>query len=143
MRAGVKAALFVLLALLATVSLTRAMWVDIPLEDLLADSDYVVVASLADVKEWSNDKTDFGKGVLTVSEVLSKQQPKVRTLTLLWQNPTGMICPRVVHEESGGAQFLWLLKRQKNGAVTASHPSRVLPLSERANVEKALQALRR
>ncbi len=115
------------------------MWSIISLKDLMRETDYVVVASLSDVKEWTRSGTDYGLGKLHVTEVLSPRSPESSVLT--WENGTGMMCARVQHLDSKGQSYIWLLHQNKDGTVSANHPGRVVPIEDKDEVLKFLKDL--
>jgi hypothetical protein len=114
--------------------LCHGMWADVSLKELAKETDYAVIASLSDVKKWTKNGIDFGKGTLTISDFLSPRRPNVNRITLIWSNPSGLICPRVEHEDSHGQQYIWLLQRTKDGSVTADYPGRTVDLKEKKKV---------
>jgi uncharacterized protein YecT (DUF1311 family) len=127
-----------LLLLLAVCTPVFGMWALVPLSDLVRESDTIVIGTLAEVKEWTKDRVDYGSGTLVVREVL-KGTPKTNPLRLVWQNPSDLVCPRMEHSDSGGNALVWLLQTNaSDGSVAADYPGKVLDLSERAKVEAEL-----
>ena len=115
-----------------------AKWAAVPLEKLLMQSDVVVAARLTDVSEISTNGTDYGKGTLTITEVFRGNVKAGGKLKLEWSNATGWDCPRVEHAPHTNKTMIWLLQKSTNGAVNADHPSRVLGLESRSELEKLL-----
>ena len=132
------AAVWTALSFLAT-----AMWESVPLETLVQESDLVVAATLKDVKEKSVGGTDRGEGCLEIHEVLLGEARPGDRLTLRWQNPTGLACPRVEHAQLEGQKGIWLLTRvAEAGEVKADYPGRFVPLSEKDAVEALVRKLK-
>lgn len=126
--------LFLLLCIPATAS---AMWGIVPLEELVQESDIIVVGTLRDVSEHTDDGIDYGEGRIDVREVIWGNVSKGDSLTLKWQNSSAVACPRVEHGDSAGAEGIWLLTRNGD-AVNADYPGRVVDVSQRVKVEAAL-----
>lgn len=117
----------------------KAEWALVPLEDLVSDSDLIVVGTLRDVEESSHDGVDYGQGTIEVREVLWGQIKAGDKLTLKWQNSSAIICPRVEHRGNAGEKGVWLLTKGDKGSVEADYPGRFVNLSERKRVENLLR----
>jgi hypothetical protein len=126
-----------LLLLLCLPATGSAMWALVPLEELVQESDLIVVGTLRDVSEHTADGVDFGEGRIEVREVIWGGVSKGDSLTLKWQNSSGVACPRVEHKYNAGAEGVWLLTRDGE-AVRADYPGRFVGVSERGKVEAAL-----
>ena len=116
----------------------KAEWAFVPLEDLVAESDLIVVGTLREVKENSHDGVDYGEGVIEVHEVLWGDATRERQLTLKWQNYSDAVCPRVEHRGSQDRKQIWLLTKDKDGSVNADYPHCSLDLGSRTTVEAIL-----
>lgn len=116
-----------------------ADWALISTEDLLKKTDWIVVAKLTDVVEFTKDQQDFGRGTLVVSEVIRGSGTPVTKLVIEWSNPSRVACPRVEHRQHAGKPLIWLLQRSKNGATRADYPGRVLELQERGQLAALLK----
>ena len=131
-----KKALITFSLIVIACSVALAEWASVPLEELVQDSDLIVVGTLHSVYKYSWWGTDYGRGTIQVEQVLwGNTQPSAQ-LRLTWDNDSSVVCPRVEHEGSG--RGIWLLTLGKNGEVRADYPGRFVDLKERARVEKAL-----
>jgi hypothetical protein len=131
-----------MLAAVFTVLLSNfasAMWALIPLDELVQDSDLIVVGTLGDVSEYSSAGTDYGQGTIVVNEVIWGDTQANEVLTLKWQNSTGVVCPRVEHSGEQGKKAIWLLTKRSGDEVRADYPSRFVELADRAKVERILR----
>ena len=126
--------LFLLLGLPASV---RAEWAYVSVEELVQESDVIVVGTLRDVTEYTADNTDYGQGRIEVREVIWGAVSPGDSLTLKWQNASAIACPRVEHRHNADEEGIWLLTRDGD-AVNANYPGRFVELSERTKVEAAL-----
>lgn len=118
--------------------LSPAMWHWIPLEDLVCDSDLIVVGTLSSVNEYSKDGTDYGEGLITVTETIWGAANPGETLTLKWFNESGIVCPRVEHRQHADKKGIWLLTRSSDGEVRADYPERFVELDLKEKVMKIL-----
>lgn len=117
----------------------RADWATISTEELLKHTDFVVVARLTKIHEFTQGEYDYGSGILTVSEVLRGEVKAGQRLMLEWRNVSMIACPRVENGPHVGKPRLWLLHRSRSGGVMASYPGRVIRLEERAGLEALLK----
>ena len=115
-----------------------SMWELIPLDELVQDSDLIVVGSLEGVIEYSRDGMDYAQGSIVIEEVIWGSANPGQALTLKWQNSTGVVCPRVEHRYNQGRSGIWLLTAQSGGIVQADYPGRFVELSDRKKVETIL-----
>lgn len=132
----------ILLALLvigSLPSLSPARWAFVPLDELIQDSDLIVIGTLMDVSEHSKKGMDYGQGTIIVDEVIWGSASPGEMLTLRWQNRSEMICPRVEHRGNENKKGIWLLTIGKNHEVQANYPGRFVELKERKKVERMLQ----
>lgn len=127
--------LFLLLCLPATGS---AMWARVPLEELVQESDLIVIGTLRDVTEHTTDETDYGVGRIEVREVIWGNASAGDSLALKWDNANGIACTRVEHRHNANVEGIWLLTRVGD-AVQANYPGRFVELSERKQVERSLR----
>lgn len=128
-----------LLLLLALPAPARASWASVSVEELVQDTDLVVVGTLRDVSEHTADEVDYGEGRIHVREVIWGRVSPGDSLLLKWSNPSRMVCPRVENEDNKDREGIWLLTRDGE-AVAANYPGRFVDLSERRRVEAALAA---
>jgi hypothetical protein len=115
----------------------------LPLDQACAQSDLVVVGTLEKLKSFIRGEGEpFLEGVdaeIRVKEVLFGAASK-GPLPIRWVAARGPVCPRIDHTAQAGRERIWCLTRGEEGFYRANHPQRVLPVSDRAEVEKALQA---
>lgn len=128
--------LFPLLLLLALPASARASWAHTSVEELVRETDLIVVGTLRDVSEHTADEVDYGRGRIEVREVIWGNVSPGDSLLLKWSNPSRLACPRVEHD-SNTDEGIWLLTRDGE-AVAANYPGRFVELSERREVEAAL-----
>ena len=115
----------------------RAMWANVPLEELVQESDLIVVGTLRDVSEHTADGMDYGEGRIVVRAVIWGRVSPGDSLLLKWQNSSTIACPRVEHKYNANEEGIWLLTRDGE-AVAANYPGRFVELKERRAVLKAL-----
>ncbi|HEX8335500.1 MAG TPA: hypothetical protein VF621_02150 [Pyrinomonadaceae bacterium] len=127
-----------MLMLLTLSAPVRAMWASVPLEQLVQESDLIVVGTLRGVTEHTAGDTDYGRGRIEVREVIWGAASPGDSLALEWQNASAVACPRVEHKGNEGREGIWLLTRDGE-ALNASHPGRFVGLSERRKIETALR----
>ena len=128
----------ILLSIICLPVSSFARWAFIPLEQLVQDSDFIIVGTLSDVSHWSTNGIDYGRGTISVDEVIWGEVTAGELFTLKWQNETGLICPRVEHKEREGHKGIWLLTRGPGTGVRADYPLRFVELKQRDLVERAL-----
>ena len=124
--------LYCLLAL-AWAAPCHARWASVPLDQLVMESDLVLVGTLGEVGEYTRGGRDYGRGVILVNEVLWGNVRRGERLALRWENYHG-IGERLNHRQEANRRLVWLLTRGEGGTVRADYPWRVLPLSHRAAV---------
>lgn len=129
--------LFPLLLLLLLPASARASWAHVSVEQLVQETDLIVVGTLRDVSAHTADEMDYGRGRIEVHEVIWGKVSPGDSLLLKWSNPSGLACPRVEHKHHQGEKGIWLLTRDGE-AVGANYPGRFVELSERRRVEAAL-----
>jgi hypothetical protein len=128
--------IFFLLLSLPTLSLAEWAW--IPLQDLVCDSDLIVVGTLSSVNEYTKEGMDYGQGMITVEEPIWGAVNFGEALTLKWANGSNVICPRVEHRQNADKKGIWLLKLSPDGAVRADYPGRFVELDRQEKVTKIL-----
>ena len=128
----------VLILLLSMHSFSSAEWVMLPLEELVCDSDLIVVGTLSSVSEYSKNGMDYAQGTITVDETIWGAVPPGETLTLKWDNPSNLVCPRVGHLHNLDKKGIWLLTLSSDREVRANHPRRFVELDHKEEVAKIL-----
>ena len=129
-----------LLAVLVVGVPALAMWGPYPFERVVRESDLIVVGTLHGVHEHTEDWVDFGRGSITVDEVLWGDAEPGEELTLTWQNPSVLACPRVEHHFYEDEEIVWLLTVESDSTVHANHPARHASVDRRAEIEAFLVA---
>jgi hypothetical protein len=113
-----------------------AMWGYVSIEELVQNSDLIVVGTLDNVSEYSQNGIDYGEGTITVDEVIWGAAGPGDLLTLKWQNASNLVCPRVEHRDNQKRTAIWLLIHED--AVVYATYGRVVDLAERSKVEQSL-----
>jgi len=114
------------------------MWMMVPLNELVQDSDLIIVGTLEGVSQYSKDGVDYAQGTIRVNEVIWGSANVGDLLALKWQNASNIICPRVEHRHNQSKMGLWLLTVESGGDVRADYPGRFVELGERSKVERFL-----
>ena len=115
----------------------RGEWAQVSVEELVQESDVIVVGTLRDVSEYTADETDYGQGRIEVREVIWGRVAQGDSLLLKWHNASALACPRVEHRGHGNLEGIWLLTRDGED-VKADYPGRFVEMSKRRQVEAAL-----
>jgi hypothetical protein len=79
-----------------------AMWALIPLEDLVQDTDVIVIGTLQGVSQYTRNGMDYAQGSIIIDEVVWGAANPGDLLTLKWQNQSNLVCPRVEHRSLPG-----------------------------------------
>lgn len=127
-----------LLMLLSLPAAAHASWAEVPLEELVQESDLIVVGTLRDVSERSDGETDYGEGRIDVRAVIWGDVSPGDALTLKWENASAVACPRTEHKHNADAEGIWLLTR-RGTFVNANYPGRFVELSARRDILAALR----
>jgi hypothetical protein len=128
----------VLILLIIMPSFSSAEWLMLPLEELVCDSDLIVVGTLTSVSEYSKNGMDYAQGMITVDETIWGAVTPGETLTLKWDNPSNLKCPRVGHGHNSDKKGIWLLTLSSDREVRANHPGRFVELDRKEEVVKIL-----
>lgn len=124
-----------------------AMWASVPLDELVKDSDLIVIGTLRSVSEYSKDNTDYGKGTIVIENVIAGN---VKTdadlplkfgdkLQLKWQNSSFIACPRVEHKGNENEKGIWLLTINDEQSVAANYPGRFVSIENLSEIKKYLR----
>jgi hypothetical protein len=133
-----KYALGVMLVILLPVAAVSE-WIVVSLEAAVKESDIIIIGTLRDVSEKTEEGVDYGTGKISVDEVLWGSVEAGQQLTLVWQNSSNVDCPRIEHREHRDKQAIWLLTQKPEGKVAADNPGRFVPVGQK---EKVLELLR-
>jgi hypothetical protein len=117
----------------------KAMWRSLTTEDVAQQSDLIVIASLSNVREWTDNYVDYGEGRLAIRDVVWGDVEPGDTLTIRWHNRSSVACPRVEHRHALLTNLIWFLTLEGNGTVRADHPDRKKPVAEFARVMEVLE----
>lgn len=127
------------LAIMIISSTVFAMWASISLEKLVQRSDLIIIGKLTDVSEYLIKGIDHEIGKLKVDEVIWGNVKVGQNLELTWQNPSGLVCPRISHSYNQNKKLIWLLTYGKNNEVHANYPDRVLNIIKKDKVVEILK----
>ena len=131
--------ILLILAVVASCSANAfARWAWIPLEDLVQDSDVIVIGTLQEVSQYTHNGMDYAQGNIVIEEVIWGTANPGEVFTLKWQNASGLVCPRVEHRHNKDNKGIWLLTVDPDGVVRANYPGRFVELNERSKVEQCL-----
>lgn len=123
------------------------MWALIPLDELVKESDLIVIGTLQSVSEYSKEDTDYGEGMILIEKILSGNVKTINgvplkagdKIQLKWQNLSMIACPRVEHKGSENKKEIWLLTVENDKTVRADYPGRSVPVGNLSEVKKYLQ----
>ena len=111
----------------------------ISLEMAVKTSDIIVIGTLKNVSEETKDGIDYGRGEITVDEVLLGNVKENEKLILVWQNKSNIDCPRVEHRNNQNKQYIWLLKEKAIGEVAADNSGRIVSVENKKSVLELLR----
>jgi len=106
-----------------------------PLETVVAESDLVVVGTLDNVCEFSQWRTDYGRGIITVQEPLWGKVKPGQKLALEWKSRRVRYCSRAEYGRMQNEEAIWLVRLDGSGYVRSQ---RVVPVSKKGEVLLAL-----
>ena len=110
-------------------------------DDVVLDSDLIVVGTLSQVHEWTEDGTDYGVGRIDIQHVVVGDATNSESVTLTWDNPTDRICPRVSHGPMDQRLALWFLSVEVDGTVRAVSSRHALALDSPERLRSFLSEL--
>lgn len=111
----------------------------ISLEMAVKTSDIIVIGTLKNVTEETKDGMDYGKGEITVDEVLLGNAKENEKLILVWQNRSNIDCPRVEHRNHQNKQAIWLVTQKSKGEVAADNLGRFVSVEKKESVLDLIQ----
>jgi uncharacterized protein YheU (UPF0270 family) len=111
----------------------------ISLEMAVKTSDIIVIGTLKNVTEETKDGMDYGKGEITVDEVLLGNAKENEKLILVWQNRSNIDCPRVEHRNHQNKQAVWLVTQKSKGEVAADNLGRFVSVEKKESVLDLIQ----
>lgn len=128
-----------------------AKWGYVSLDELVKDSDLIIIGTLQEVSEYTKNDVDYGEGFILVEEIVFESpenskgftlKPKDK-LQLKWQNNSFIACPRISHKHSKNKKEIWLLTIEFDGTVWANYPGRSRSLEDLKEIEKLLGRLKK
>lgn len=134
----------VLFILIFTSSLF-ATWALISMEDLLEDTELVVIGTLHSAEE---DQEGIGKGYIRVDQVVTRNSvegipttsgrslSEGDNLKVKWAD--NWACAVGMHMGRQGEQGIWLLQIEEDGSVTAGYPGRFRKLDDLDKVRRLM-----
>lgn len=119
-----------------------SMWAMIELDELVADTDLIIVGTLHSAVENSEYE---GKGYILVDRLVTRTAQTVGgrplrqgdNLKIKWLD--NWACAEGMHMGRVNEEGVWLLKVEKDGTVGAAYPGRFRPVSDLAEVDKLLR----
>lgn len=145
-----KKLLFAGLVMMLFSSSLFASWNFIALDELVKDSDLIVVGTLQNVSEYTKDDYDYGEGEILIDQVVSGNIKSVDgyplrptdKIQLKWRNWSAIACPRVEHRYHANQKFIWLLTVENVENVQADYPGRAVSLDNLSEVQKLVKKFR-
>lgn len=136
---NMKRAILLLIVIGCLPASSSSMWLLIPLDEAVQDSDLIIVGALSAVFEHSNEGIDYGEGTINIEEVIWGQATPGYLVILKWQNASEIICSGIQHRYNENKIGIWLLTIEGDGTVRANNPARFVELSQKANVNRFLR----
>lgn len=124
-----------------------AAWAIISTEELVRDTDLILIGTLQDVTKFTNDNIDYSEGVVLVekviagSDITSAGQP-LRSgdkIEIKWKNSSMIACPRVEHKGHENIRGIWLLKVESDGTLISDYSWRFSSIDELDKLKKILR----
>lgn len=126
-----------------------ARWGFVSLDELVRDSDLIIVGTLQSISEFTENNVDYGEGFILVEKVIFRSaeshngfsfNPKDK-LQLKWENNSFVACPRISHKHSKNKKEIWLLTLESDGTVRANYPGRSRSLDDLSEIKRLLENL--
>jgi hypothetical protein len=119
-----------------------AKWAIIPLDELVRDSDLIVIGTLYSAAE--ND-SGIGEGRILVDEIIGGRAKTLSdvplksgdSLIIRWADDWA--CAAGMHMRRRGEKGLWLVRVEADNTVSAAYPGRFISLDERTEVTRLLR----
>jgi len=127
-----------------------AMWALIPMDELVKESDLIVIGTLQSVSRYTKDNVDYSEGKIVVEKVISGNVKTTEGFPLKlgdkikfkWQASTLIVCPRLDHSGNENEKGIWLLEVESDGTVSADYPQRFNSLDEMSELKKILRKMK-
>ncbi|HYF04328.1 MAG TPA: hypothetical protein VEC36_13175 [Patescibacteria group bacterium] len=118
---------------------TSALEVQIELEELVRESEIIVIADLSKIGKWNDEKYDYGSGVLTVRKAVWGNYKPGDHINFTWKNGRNVACPREEYTDTRGNFNIWILSFDDEGKIITGTNQRVRPLEEEARIDSILK----
>lgn len=123
------------IAILVVLSLSfnlRAIWALIPTEELIQETDLIVIGTLQGVREFTKDDIDYSEGTIRIDKVIAGNSETSGgtplkfgdRIVIKWRNSSMIACPRVEHKGDENIKGIWLLEVKNDGTVSSDYPWR-------------------
>jgi len=127
-----------------------AAWVLIPTDELVKESDLIIIGTLQSVSRYTMDNVDYSEGKIVVEKVISGNVKTTEGFSLKmgdkikfkWQASTLIVCPRLDHSGNENEKGIWLLEVESDKTVSADYPQRFNSLDEMSELRKILRKMK-
>ncbi|MDQ3713855.1 MAG: hypothetical protein M3388_16770 [Acidobacteriota bacterium] len=127
-----------------------AMWALISTDELVKESDLIVIGTLQSISKYTKDNVDYSEGKIVVEKVISGYVKTTEGFPLelgdkikfKWQASTLIVCPRLDHSGNENEKGIWLLEVESDGTVSADYPRRFNSLDEMSKIKKILRKMK-
>lgn len=136
-----------LLFMLVSVGSVTAEWALLQLDELVKDTDLVVIGTLHSASE---DYEGIGQGYILIEEILPRRAMQHTSsgealkpgdnLRLAWAD--NWACAAGMHMGWQGEKGIWLLNIQSDGSVRAGYPGRFVDVADRTEIERLLRRVK-
>jgi branched-subunit amino acid ABC-type transport system permease component len=124
-----------------------AEWALIPTDELVKESDLIVIGTLQSVSRYTKDNVDYSEGKIVVEKIISGNVKTTEGFPLKmgdkikfkWQASTLIVCPRLDHSSNENEKGIWLLEVESDKTVSADYPRRFNSLNEMSELKKILR----
>lgn len=138
-----RAVAVILLVAFTLTSTSWATWAMIPLDELVAGADLIVVGTLYSADE---DSEGIGKGYIRVEEIISGKAMTIEnrplrvgdSLKIRWAD--NWACASGMHMGRQGRKGVWLLDVEKDGTVGASYPGKFDDVERLSEIRRLLHS---
>lgn len=119
----------------------------IPTEQLVRETDLIVVGTLQGVKEFTNEDIDYSEGTILIEKIIAGNDKTTSgeplkfgdKIVIKWQNSSMIACPRVEHKGDENIKGIWLLEVESDGTLRSDYPWRFSSLDELDKLKKILR----
>lgn len=125
-------------------AVSSAIWVDIPLDQVIAKADIVVVGKIGKVAAFEGPMVGartHDLGTIDIKEVL-KGDPKLKSVKLAWPAAAGGIVTSTDLRYRAGQDGIWILKKDaKADNYWATYPKDFQPIGELKKIKEIVKTL--